>query len=402
MTFSQERDSDKTYPAPLPRRDLFLLPAIGFVTVCILLVVTELIARRLFSESKTNTESCLVLNDKKTGVRGVPNSVCWEKLPESQLIEYRFDNCGYRSGMQCVPKAPGTYRIVMMGSSVAIGERVPINSTLATLLPQLLIERTGRTIELYNEGMAYGFPRTAAMRFHEVLAQKPDMVLWVLTPADIGEGEFVFAENAAESGGLRAKIWSKLKEAVTTNSIMDRVRNHVEHSRTGLMLQHFIYQNESESQYVTSYLMGADRVTGFLRSNMSPEWRTHLAEFEARSQEIATKSADAGVTFVAVYLPNRPQAAMIAMGTWPSGYDPYALNRELQAIIVKQGGIFVDVLPGFRSIPNPEQYYLPVDGHPTATAHVIFSKLTANELTSGAVPALKSSIPNQVSAEKGR
>ena len=124
----------------------------------------------------------------------------------------------------------------MMGSSVAIGERVPINSTLATLLPQLLIERTGRTIELYNEGMAYGFPRTAAMRFHEVLAQKPDMVLWVLTPADIGEGEFVFAENAAESGGLRVKIWSKLKEAVTTNSIMDRVRNHVEHSRTGLML----------------------------------------------------------------------------------------------------------------------------------------------------------------------
>ena len=36
--------------------------------------------------------------------------------------------------------------------------------------------------------------------------------------------------------------------------------------------------------------MGADRVTGFLRSNMSPEWRTHLAEFEVRSQEIATKS----------------------------------------------------------------------------------------------------------------
>jgi hypothetical protein len=402
VTFSQDKDSDITHKAPLPLRDWILLPAISFLTVCMLLLITESIARRLFSESKTSTESCLILNDKDTGVRGVPNSVCWEKLPEAQWIEYRFDNCGYRSGKQCVAKAPGTYRIVMMGSSVAIGERVPINSTLATLLPQLLIERTGRSIELYNEGMAYGFPRTAALRFHDVLAQKPDMALWVLTPADIGEGEFVFAENAAESGGLRAKIWSKLKEALTTNSIMDRVRNHVERSRTGLMLQHFLYENESESQYVTSYLMGADRVTGFLRSNMSPEWRTHLADFEVRSKEIAAKSADAGVTFVAVFLPNRPQSAMIAMGTWPAGYDPYALNRELQAIIVKQGGIFVDVLPGFRSIANPEQYYLPVDGHPTADAHAIFSRLTADGLTSGAVPALKSNTLNQVATAKGR
>jgi len=223
-----------------------------------------------------------------------------------------------------------------------------------------------------------------------------------LTPADIGEGEFVFAENAAESGDAKSKIWSKLKEADTTNSILDRVRNHVEHSRTGLMLQHFLYKNESEGQYVTSYLMGPDRVIGFLRSNMSPEWRVHLAEFEVRSKEIAARSADAGVTFVAVFLPNRAQSAMLAMGIWPSGYDPYALNRELGAIIVKQRGIFIDVLPGFRSIANPEQYYLPVDGHPTADAHAIFSKLMADGLTGGAVQALKSSTQNQVAMAKGR
>jgi hypothetical protein len=402
VTFPQNKDSDRTNQAPFPLRDWILLPGISLLTVCILLLGTEFVARRLFSESKTSTESCLVLDDKDTGVRGVPNSVCREKVPEDQLVEYRFDNCGYRSGMQCVPKVPGTYRIVMTGSSIAIGERVPIDKTFATLLPQLLTERTGRRIELYNEGMPYGFPRTTALRFQDVLARKPDMVLWVLTPADIGEGEFVFAENAAESGDAKSKIWSKLKEAVTTNSILDRVRNHVEHSRTGLMLQHFLYKNESEGQYVTSYLMGPDRVIGFLRSNMSPEWRVHLAEFEVRSKEIAARSADAGVTFVAVFLPNRAQSAMLAMGIWPSGYDPYALNRELGAIIVKQRGIFIDVLPGFRSIANPEQYYLPVDGHPTADAHAIFSKLMADGLTGGAVQALKSSTQNQVAMAKGR
>jgi hypothetical protein len=402
VTFPLDKDSDRTNKAPLPFRDWILLPGIGILTVCTLLLGTEFIARRLFPESKTTTESCLVLDDKNTGVRGVPNSVCWEKVPESQLVEYRFDNCGYRSGMQCVPKVPGTYRIVMTGSSIAIGERVPIGNTFATLLPQLLTARTGRKIELYNEGMAYGFPRTTALRFQDVLARKPDMVFWVLTPADIGEGEFVFAENAAESGDLKSKIWSKLKEAITTNSILDRVRNHVERSRTGLMLQHFLYKNESERQYVMSYLMGSDRVTGFLRSNMSPEWRVHLAEFEVRAKEIAARSADAGVTFVAVFLPNRPQSAMIAMGTWPSGYDPYALDRELGAIVAKQGGIFIDVLPGFRTIANPEQYYLPVDGHPTADAHAIFSRLLADGLTDGAVQALKSTTQNQVATANGR
>jgi hypothetical protein len=404
MTPLADAPSGAANEPSLPRRDWILLPALAILTIAALVSITHFVARRLFSASM-NSSACLILNDPATGVRGVPNSVCWEKVPEDELVEYRFDNCGYRSAMRCGPKAPGTFRIVMTGSSVAIGERVPVEKTFAALLPTLLQERTGRHVELYNEGMAYGFPRSTALRFNDVLAQQPDLILWVLTPTDIGEGEIVLAEDATPHSSETSKIskiLSKLREAITTNSIGDRLRNHVELSLTGIMLQHAFYKYESQDQYIKSYLMGSDRVTGFLKSDMSALWKSHIEEFDRRVGEIAERASAAGATLVVVFLPNRPQAAMISRGDWPAGYDPYKLDHELAASVQTHGGIFVDILPGFRSIPRPEQYYLPVDGHPMAAAHAIFSKLLAEGLTGGAVPALDVPARNSVAVASGR
>ena len=80
---------------------------------------------------------------------------------------------------------------------------------------------------------------------------------------------------------------------------------------------------------------------------------------------------------------------MISMGQWPSGYDPYNIDKELRGIITAHGGIYIDILPEFRTLPNPEQYYYPVDGHPDARGHAIIAKFMARELTSGSVPALR-------------
>jgi hypothetical protein len=100
-----------------------------------------------------------------------------------------------------------------------------------------------------------------------------------------------------------------------------------------------------------------------------------------------------------VLLPNRAQAAMISMGEWPAGYDPYKLDAELRSIVTSHGGIYIDILPDFRAIPNPEQHYLPVDSHPDAGGHAIIAAMLAKELTGGAVPALKVPAQNQVARE---
>jgi len=127
-----------------------------------------------------------------------------------------------------------------------------------------------------------------------------------------------------------------------------------------------------------------------------------MGEFEFDASEFQRQAKAAGVPIVAVLVPDRVQAAMVSMGKWPAGYDPYKLDEELRQMIVSKGGIYVDILPDFRAIPNPEEHYFPVDGHPDADAHAVLAKLLARELTGGAVPALKAVSQRQVASEQDR
>lgn len=390
----------------LPRRDWILLPLICLLTLFFAAVSAESIANRVFNSSETSLNSCLVLNDASTGVRGIPNSVCWEKIPEGQWTEYRFDKCGYREGIECGPKPPGTYRIVMVGSSFALGENVPVEKAFATLLPAELSRQTGRRVELYNEGMGYGFARNTALRFNDVLAAQPDMVLWILTPLDLEVTPDSLSKNLPpalpESAGKplsMARAWYLLKTAYVNDSISEVLRAHFNRTQSALLLRHLLY--ESQSLYVKSFLMGSEDAD-FLRINPSAEWLNKLKEFDSDAAEVESRAAAAKVPLVAVLVPNRAQAAMISMGEWPVGYNPYKLNDQVRSIVTSHGGIYCDILPGFRALPNPEQYYFPVDGHPNAEGHTIISALLARELTNGAVPALRVAAQPQVAQRQGR
>jgi hypothetical protein len=392
----------------LPLRDWIVLPILGMLTVCIMPVTSELIARWMFSQSKTNEEQCWVLDDPSTGVRGIPNSVCQVKIPESQPTEYRYNSCGHRAGMECGLKPPGAYRIVMTGSSSVMGLTVRREQTFAALLPQELSRRTGREIEVYNVGMGYGFTHNVVLRFNEVLAAGPDMILWVAAPMDIEQASFVVPGSKASAG---RDIRTRVHEALARKSAWDKVRSlweiasagflsHLAASRTELMIQHFLYS--SQSLYVNSYLRGDDSHSGFLKAEPSAEWQSHLRQTDIDVANMEARASAAGIPFVTVLLPNRAQAAMISMGEWPKGFDPYKLDGELRSIVTSHGGIYLDILPAFRAIPNPEQYYFPVDGHPNAEGHRIVSGLLASALTSGAVPALSKAAQPQVALDMGR
>jgi hypothetical protein len=93
---------------------------------------------------------------------------------------------------------------------------------------------------------------------------------------------------------------------------------------------------------------------------------------------------------------------MISMGEWPAGYDPYKLDEELRSIITSHGGIYIDILPDLRNIPNPEQHYFPVDNHPDADGDAMISGMLAKELTGGAIPARKAATLPQAAQEQSR
>jgi hypothetical protein len=290
----------------------------------------------------------------------------------------------------------------MVGSSTAMGEKVSIEDSLGTLLPQEISEETGRKVELYNEAMGFGFPRNVDVRFDDVLVAQPDLIVWVLTPIDIQEvqsgvptpGETAFLRKSETSR------WNAIKAAFTSKSILHSLSAH---SRLATVLDHYLLEEQSESEYIKSYLSsGSDTHAGYLKAELSPLWKSRLHTFDGFVADIESRAAAANVPLLAVLLPTRPQAAMLSAGEWPAGYDPYKLDNEVRAIVTGHGALYVDLMPRFRAIPKFEQDYYPLDGHPASGAHAVFAKLLAQGLTNGAVPALKAPAMQPTAPREGR
>ena len=417
MSPSSARNLQGTREATLSRKDWLVLPAVGVLAIVLLGICSELIAKWALPASSQGLSDCFAKDDPTGNATAKPNSVCSEQIAESPYIaEYRFDRYGHRAGMQLLSKAPDTYRIVMIGSSFAMGLFVPREMTFAALLPAELSKLTSRKIELYNEatgGKYRGgpFPTPGPpIQFNEALSADPDMILWIVTSNDFVTASpdipapQVASEVVHESDNqstAASSFWSRSNLLAESEVLTDKIRNRFDQTRVALLLKHLMLESETQDQYVTSYLKNEDDA-GFLRSEPGEKWQRLRQQFEMDAAEYERQAKAAGVPLVVVFVPNRAQAAMISMGRWPTGYDPYELDKELRKIIESNGGTYIDVLDDYRTVPDPEQNYFPVDGHPNSNGHAMITRFLTRELTSGAVPALRVTSSQQMTMAQER
>lgn len=385
----------------LPRRDWILMPVISLLTVGLIAGSTEFAARALLPEVDDEMGACLVRNDASTGLRGVPNSDCHSKIPEGQMVEYKFNSRGDYSDHDPFPKPAGAFRIALQGSSFAMGGAVPRADTFAVLLPEELTNRTGHEVELYNEALPRRTPHRVALRIDGTLALKPDMILWTFTYADIRTAsqlttsddvpDYVTAyeANSANKPAHSIPLWKKLRAKVVQEGVVfaHAVNDKWRVSRSRTLLSDVLALIESQDQMLarnrTSEAQYLDAVPSASRLG-------HLRDIDTYVGEVVDRGKSAGVPVVGVFLPGRLPAAYVSAGHWPSDMDPFSLDNELREIFKAHGGIYIDILPLFRAIPDAQQYYFPSDGHPTSKGQALFAELLARELTSGKVPNLKS------------
>ncbi len=412
MTLPGSNEPKELKEARIPRRDWILLPLIGLLTICLLAGATELIATLRFPRYKGHVEDCLVLDQPARGARGIPNCRCWGGVVEGSRVEYKFNRCGDRSELDCDTKEPGTYRIVAIGASQAFGYGVASEETFDDLLPLEISQRLGRKVELYNDAMArYGTSHAVSLRFKETLATHPDLILWMLSTHDVASepitadgakgasGAVSMAAVSGKTGGSHAGIWEQIKAEFVGRSIPDAVRELSGRTRTVPFLENLLYRDRK--RYVRNFMMGGVDAQ-LLKSQFSAESEKKVEQFDRDTADIEAQSAAAGVPFVAVLLPNRAQAVMISMGEWPAGSDPYKLGERLRSIVTRGGGIFIDLQPYYRSIPNPERGYFSVDGHLNSEGNAMVARMMATEMTSGVIPALKAAGQAQPAFEKGK
>ncbi len=279
--------------------------------------------------------------------------------------------------------------------------------------------QTGRKIEVYNEatgGKFRGGPfptQDSAQHFDEVLAAQPDLILWVITPTDVTnagskenadsphKGTLEGDPRSATSSAKPRSFWRNFTASIAKGTFGERLKSRWEETRTSIVLKHLLIASESRDEYIKSYLRNGDD-GNFLKTNPDAKWQMQLQYFDAELDEITGLAKKAGVNLVAVFVPNRPQAAMISKGDWPAGYDPFKLEDEVRDSVVREGGHFIDILPDYRGVPSPERDYFPVDGHPDANGQAIILRFLAKELTSGKVPELKASTPPDIAMQLGR
>jgi len=285
----------------------------------------------------------------------------------------------------------------MVGSSFAFGLMVEREESFAALLPALVAQKAGYPVDLYNEGSVWTNPHQMVLRFGEAIAAQPDLILWTFTPLDV-QNELPEANGStppvvpapAENQAQSSRPLDRIKAAVSANPVTAAALEYWHKDKVNFLLRHFLY--ESQSQYLKSSLVGSMRdQSGFLKANLDQDWLDHLRAFNDDAAEFEARAKAAGVPVVVLLLPNRAQTAMISMGTWPAGYDPYNLDNELRRIVESHGATYITILPDYRGIPNPEQGYFPMDQHPNSEGHALIARFLAKALTGGAVPGLAAS-----------
>ena len=107
-------------PAPLPRRDLILIPLLALLTLLVLAVLGELASRQVFVES--GAEPCGTVGPAGVAVMR-PNCASHRKAAEGPDTVNAYNDCGYRTPQPCGSRPAGGIRVALMGASTAQGLR---------------------------------------------------------------------------------------------------------------------------------------------------------------------------------------------------------------------------------------------------------------------------------------
>jgi lysophospholipase L1-like esterase len=373
-------ESAASGPIRLPRRDYFLLPLMSLVTILVMVGGSETLARMITTSHRRN--QCQI-EDPIAGDRYKPNCTARLKNLEGPWATYHYNECGYRSATSCGPKPPGTVRIAVIGSSVSVGAWVPYEETFFARTAGELSRSCNRPVDVQNLGVTGLTPISVYHRVQDVLALKPDVVVYLVTPWDITRQ--IDPEELAERNNP-TRIPSRPAVVIKPN-LPDR-------SRAWLLAQYFLFQNRD------MFLGTMSRGDDYLLQPFTAELQQQYADFDLIIGDLTDKLQGGGIPLVLVPVPSRKEAAFLSSRELPAHVDPFAFGREVVRIASKHGAGYVDLMGPFSRIPHSEKLYYVVDGHPNADAQKVIAQNLLQKLQDGSIPAFSRDAVQNTAAKK--
>lgn len=361
-------------PRTLPRRDWLLLPLISLLTIVSMFCVSEAATRLVWNRG--GSDPCRLADATRIG--NTPNCTARLKRPESPWVDYSYNDCGYRTEEPCYHKHPGSWRIALLGSSLAEGYMVPYAQTFAAQAGAGLSKVSRRSVEVQDMAAPECWPDCAARRVGEALSVRPDAVMLAISPFDVAQ-DTVYHPPTGEPPRRPGPDTAK-------PPLIQRSIQFLSGSRTVLVAKHFLYQNTQT--YVRLYLLQGD-TADFLRQPFTPAWEKRFSNLDLQLGEMAAKTHAAGVPLLLIVAPEHAQTILLGMPNLPPGVDPYAFERRIARIAAKHGIVFVDVFKEFAAAaPQVNSLFYPADGHWTAAGHFVISQAIVRSCLDGGLPFL--------------
>lgn len=353
----------------IPNRDWILLPGLAVMTVVVLLVVAEGLARVGWPEDIR--DRCIAAPENG---RPKPNCMASIKTAEGPWVEARYNECGYRATGPCAPPPQGTARIAVIGSSTSFGYLVPFDHAWSVEAGRTITATCKRPIDVQSlipitpdQG---GFETNLgiiASRLPDAVALHPQMVALVVAPMDLfnlPEGDFDPTASKQLSN----------EPADPPTGLVEYTKSLLSGSRAATVLQHYMFRNEKT--YTAAYLRHGDRAD-FLRSPLSPQWKQRLAYLDSIVAYLSNQLKPAGVPLLLVYAPQQAQAYIIADAMELPGVEAETLDRAISGIAEHHGVIFADGADAFRGVKDVPDFFYQADGHLNAEGQTLLGHTAA-------------------------
>ena len=336
---------------------IFRLLAIT-IGLAVALVLTEA-CLRLLDLAPTSGLSTVTDREfgKVPGIFAPGRRIVERSIPELEHI-VTIDSLGYRGADFARSKAPGEWRILMIGDSYTFGSYVDDEATLPALVEAEVRKSCSRHVTVVNAGLGGSTISDQVRLLERALVLEPDVVVLTFSENDLMDlvgptlWERLAANRSAKSRFPLSVVYPVARETALWNLLL-RARS-------------IQFTREVHAAAATP---GAESIDPAKQQELGEKYREHLT---ALSDTLAARR----IPLLFAAYPGHWAVADSAS----SGLVEWALDAARA-----EGIQAVDLLTPLREsgLATTALFLLPHDGHPSAAGHAIAARVIARRLTGG-------------------
>lgn len=328
----------------------------------------------------------------------VPDAVRHHRLVPDSFAEFqqrdfsyvqRVNTHGLRGKEFSTEKAPGSYRIIMLGDSFTMGKGVEDDQTFSAVLEKdLRTEQStcGTPVEVLNAGVDSYAPILGLLYLKgELLPLKPDLVIYNLDVSDLVQETAYRKQGVHDANGQVVAV----PQLAEPDSLMETFRIWTEHhlffTRVALLYANRLLGYRELT--VRDVLMRADVevVAHTLEGDVdrTEQWRAIFDSLTRMKQFCDVH----GIAFMlSVY----PWAHQISATEWLPGRFAFMPKNavasgnslaRIHELATLTGIELVDMFPMFRAYQGGRALYFPYDMHWTPAGHEVAARALAEQLS---------------------